>query len=335
MDERKEEKLARGPFIKWEQVIRDLVVVLGIDKPQATRREHLAEAVGVKVHALDSLLRQLREMGALETVAVTGGLREDGTPIRNQQYTIKKSAEDILFIGKKRGIKWGQHVALNKQPELITQVPAERLDQPTAPPMPTPTPKPAPPPAPDPAIQAYRTIGAPGDRIDEAESPFAVLRPMKRNEQRALIEAAIQYKRNRTFIDEKVAEFAEHGLTLDPAVVGFPVDDRLEVLSVVGDEFERLIRENERLQDYANQRGRDESEVKELRLTIARQEEQLTQIARQRAAEHQEAVRLSGQHSGKVATLTQQITKLEQENRDLRNRLHPKAANANGAAAVK
>jgi hypothetical protein len=274
-------------------------------------------------------------MGALETVAVTGGLREDGTPIRNQQYTIKKSAEDILFIGKKRGIKWGQHVALNKQPELITQVPAERLDQPTAPPMPTPTPKPAPPPAPDPAIQAYRTIGAPGDRIDEAESPFAVLRPMKRNEQRALIEAAIQYKRNRTFIDEKVAEFAEHGLTLDPAVVGFPVDDRLEVLSVVGDEFERLIRENERLQDYANQRGRDESEVKELRLTIARQEEQLTQIARQRAAEHQEAVRLSGQHSGKVATLTQQITKLEQENRDLRNRLHPKAANANGAAAVK
>ncbi len=323
MDERKEEELARGPFIKWEQVIRDLVVVLGIDKPQATRREHLAEAVGVKVHALDSLLRQLKEMGALETVAVTGGLREDGTPIRNQQYTITKSAEDILFIGKKRGIKWGQHVSLDKQPELkIEQVPAERLDEPAH----VPTPEP------HFARGSATPTAAPEPEVQE-DSPFAVLRPMKRDEQKALVAAAMVYKEKRTFIDEKVTEFAEHGLTLDPATFGFPVDEVLEHICMVGDYIFRV--ENMRLQDYANARGRDESEVKELRLTIARQEEQLTQIARQRAAEHQEAVRLSGQHSGKVATLTQQITKLEQENRDLRNRLHPKAGNGVGATAVK
>jgi len=323
VDERKEKELARGPFIKWEQVIRDLVVVLGIDKPQATRREHLAEAVGVKVHALDSLLRQLKEMGALETVAVTGGLREDGTPIRNQQYTIKKSAEDILFIGKKRGIKWGQHVSLDKQPELkIELVPAERMDEPTAPPMPTPTPKPTPvPPSPEPEIP---------------DSPFAVLRPLKRDEQRALVEAAIQYKENRAFIDEEVQRFAERGLHLDPAVIGFPVDDRLEHIALVGDYVSRLMRENERLQDYANQKGRDESEVKELRLTIARQEQQIADIARARRTEHEEAARLSGQHSGKVATLTQRIQTLEQQNRDLTNKLHPpKAGNGTAVAAVK
>jgi hypothetical protein len=328
VDERKEKELARGPFIKWEQVIRDLVTVIGIDKPTATRREHLAEAVGVKVHALDSLLRQLREIGALETIAVSGGYESRGPsgrkfPIRNQQYTIKKSAEDILFLGKKRGIKWGQHVSLDKQPELkIERVPAERMDEPTAPPMPTPTPKPTPvPPSPEPEIP---------------DSPFAVLRPLKRDEQRALVEAAIQYKENRAFIDEEVQRFAERGLHLDPAVIGFPVDDRLEHIALVGDYVSRLMRENERLQDYANQKGRDESEVKELRLTIARQEQQIADIARARRTEHEEAARLSGQHSGKVATLTQRIQTLEQQNRDLTNKLHPpKAGNGTAVAAVK
>jgi phosphopantetheinyl transferase (holo-ACP synthase) len=311
VDERKEKKLARGPFIKWEQVIRDLAHLLGYKQPQTTRREHIAAAVGIKVHALDVLVRQLRDIGALEVVAVSGGMRESGVPIRNQQYTLNKTAEDILVLGKKRGIKWGQRVSgkIEKTAEIV-RVPASRLD--------------------DPILAEVGLLVRAPVAPPTPPTPFAALRPLKRDEAKALVEAARQYEQRMAFVLEEVEKFRQHGLTLDPAVVGLPRDERLESVIPVLDYVSRIERENERLQSYANSKVRDEAEDRELHLRLQRQENELGRMVREREQQQQAVTDMANRWSGKEATYKQRIGELEQTVTDLRNKLRQQ----NGAVTV-
>lgn len=316
--------MARGPFIKWEQVIRDIVDLLGVNKPTTTRREHVAEAVGLKVSSCDILLRQLREMGALEVRAVAGGFRPPqkpggkSTPIRNQEYTITKSADDILFIGKKRNIKWGQPEPIRQQRADEARAFKPRLE--TVAPTTTPV-------RPEykaemdgltgnPAVE--EPVAAVGEESDA--NPFAVLKPLKRNEAQALIESARQYQGRMEFINEEIQRFADHGITLDPAVIGFPRDERLEIIGLVIDYVTRVENENARLQAYASERGRDVDEERELRLKLQRQENEVGRLIRERAEQQEAVTAMHNRWSGKEATYKERIRDLEQKVLDLSRR---------------
>lgn len=300
--------MARGTPINWEKVIRDLVDLLGVNTPQTTRREHVAKAIDMKMWQIDPLAAQLRAIGALEIVATPGGFHEIGGrkyPVRASTWTVMFSADEILAAGKRRGIKWGQPE--RKAPKIT----AKNLNE------------------------VFPPVAPRGQEVvkpveNQSDSPFAVLRALKRDEAAALIESARQYAEKRVFINEEIARFAAHGLTFDPAVVGLPVDERLEAVSPLADYVSRLQRENERLQSYANQKTRDETEYSELQRRITRQDEQLAALGRAREQEHQEAVHLANQSSGKEATYKQKIAALEQENHDLRNAI----ARTNGPATA-
>jgi hypothetical protein len=317
----------------WENHVRALVDLLGVNKPQNTRREEVAEALGLKLWQIDVITGPMREMGALAVEATAGKRRDDGMPTRKSTWTITADADTILAEAKKNGFVWGR--SKGRQPNKLGDSRDYTTDG-RAPAKLTPT---LPRPFHDHSSSASEAarwtpadlrwtpadLGTSSTRstdTDEPESPFAVLKPLKRDEQAALIEAARQYRGRKEFIDEEIERFAKHGLKLDPAAVGIPRDERLDHILLVLDYVTRLERENERLQNYAQEGMRNSGTEKELRQVIERQEKALEELVRQRADSAAEAGRLSNLWRGKEKTLRDQVDRLEQENLDLRRQIN-------------
>lgn len=295
--------MASKPYIKWDKFIAELVDLLGVNTPVTTSRTEIASTLGVSTGSFDRCSRTLRSLGLLKSRATSGGQRADGTPIRSQEFTLTADAKTILETVKAHRMEFGD----------VYEAPATRTDDFGD------------------VQRRQHEINEPEPHLEELEdepvfstgeaptdNPFAVLKPLKRNEAAALIESARQYQGKRSFIDEEIAKFAEHGLTLDPASVGFPTDERLETIGLVVDYVTRLENENARLQSYANEANRTASDDRELRLQIARQKEQLNRLVSERAEQNAAVQRLQNQWSGKEGTYMRRIEDLEQKLFDAR-----------------
>ena len=101
------------------------------------------------------------------------------------------------------------------------------------------------------------------------DSPMEVLRPLLKDEPKALIEAAKQYRERAAFIREKVEEFERHGLKLDPEAIGIPLDPRMDIIVLVLPYVEALEKSNERLSKTGVQVRVDDENERKLRGQIA------------------------------------------------------------------
>lgn len=101
------------------------------------------------------------------------------------------------------------------------------------------------------------------------DSPMEVLRPLLKDEPKALIKAAKQYRERASFIREKVEEFERHGLKLDPEAIGIPLDPRMDIIVLVLPYVEALEKSNERLSKTGVQVRVDDENERKLRGQIA------------------------------------------------------------------
>ncbi len=130
------------------------------------------------------------------------------------------------------------------------------------------------------------------------DSPMEVLRPLLKDEPKALIEAARQYRERSAFIREKVEEFERHGLKLDPASIGVPEDPRMEIILLVLPYVEALEKSNERLSKTGVQVRVDDENERKLRGQIAELQrekrmaaEAAERMLREQKNKHAEALR--------------------------------------------
>jgi hypothetical protein len=81
----------------------------------------------------------------------------------------------------------------------------------------------------------------------DAPSPWEKLRPLRRDEARALVEAARQYQARKASLYTKLDELREAGFTVpDVSAFNFQTDDRLETIGLVIPFFNELENENRR-----------------------------------------------------------------------------------------
>lgn len=108
-----------------------------------------------------------------------------------------------------------------------------------------------------------RTVAVVGD---DAPSPFESLRPLRRSESAAMVEAARQYREQRNTRSEKLREMREAGLRIDSSLINkaIPVvhDARFDHILLVEPYIAQLEAENER--GYRNALNR----IEELRTQV-------------------------------------------------------------------
>lgn len=311
--------MASKPFINWEQLLRDLTTLLGVDTWTKSQRPSVAAALGVSETTVDRLNRDLKALGYFESRGASGGVRiKNGrkSPIRAQEWKIGADPDTILATAKERGFVFGgkndnhtpkQRVSPRPEGDEPKYEPVRRVD-----PIAAQAAK---------DIEHYhvqgwdldpKTMEAPraNTRPEPApESPFAVLKPLRKDEAAALVEAARQYQSKMEFINEEVERFAAHGISLDPSVIGFPRDQQLETIGQVLSYVTTLEKQAER--NMAQSSG--SAEVGDLKTQIKRQQLTIEELIRDRSEREREATRIANQWSGKVATLNQKIEALEQE----------------------
>lgn len=110
---------------------------------------------------------------------------------------------------------------------------------------------------------------------------FQVLRPMLKDEPKALVELARSYRDRKSFIDEKIEEFARHGMTLTLDAIGMEADVRLEHIALILPYIDALERANSRMTGSIPASG----EVQELRNKI-REMERLNTERAEKAERH-------------------------------------------------
>jgi hypothetical protein len=91
--------------------------------------------------------------------------------------------------------------------------------------------------------QELRAVAGP----EKGDSPWEVLRPLRKDEARALVEAALQYSGKSKFLKEKIAELQEAGFQADETMFKFERDERLETIALVLPYIQGLLTENERV----------------------------------------------------------------------------------------
>jgi hypothetical protein len=134
---------------------------------------------------------------------------------------------------------------------------------------------------------------------------FEVLRPMLKDEPKALIEAARQYMERRAFLVEKAEEFKRHGLDLDLTPYR-GTDDRFEHISLVLPYVTALERANEKLSKVTTGGGADRLKVETLEATIADLKKRIEQIRVERDTE-------KADHHRTVLARDKRIRELEEQ----------------------
>lgn len=112
---------------------------------------------------------------------------------------------------------------------------------------------------------------------EKGDSPWEVLRPLRKDQSRALVEAARQYKNKSTFLRTKIEELRGEGFHVEESMFRFDIDERLEFVGLVLPYVDSLIAENERVSRWIEQvrvlghdKERLERDNRALRLTNER-----------------------------------------------------------------
>lgn len=259
--------------LNWDQLLADFINVLPLGVEQKTNAAEIAKMIGTQSNASTQISVILRALGALELRYEAGRSyykrTADEPEIRqhlaDKGWTIGSSASyaqaralipNIGITGTPGGRKpRGQRATADTQPMTHVEYAEAIHEQPIK-----------------------------RDLSDmPAESPFAALRPLKRDEAAALVEAARQYSKRSSFLDEEITRFADMGITLTREMIELPRDERLEHVGLVLDYIDRLAAENERLHKVTESTRGPIAEMQALRDQVRKQHEQIERMVREKA----------------------------------------------------
>jgi hypothetical protein len=132
-----------------------------------------------------------------------------------------------------------------------------------------------------PATEGQELVASAGP---EAPNPFTALRAMRKDESKAVIEAARQYANKGAFLEKKIAELREEGFEVAEGALSIKRDDRLEAVALAVPYVEALERENERLLNQASSGRTAIRELEDLRNNYARLKRSHENLIAQRAS---------------------------------------------------
>lgn len=196
----------------WKAMLTKLYEHMGMDQPVATSRAELAEATGLPIRSLQSLLAVTRHLGIVE-------MKYEQHPSGKGRASIYKIVEPYEQAVT-RLATFGYENILRYRSEEAPRVAL----------------------APDQDQGELRAVAG-----EDAESPFAALRPLKYNESQAQIEAARQYRDRMAFVEQQISVFTERGIKVDRRAFRLVRDRRLETLTLVLPYVESLERQVENL----------------------------------------------------------------------------------------
>lgn len=104
----------------------------------------------------------------------------------------------------------------------------------------------------------------------EAESPFAALRVLRKDESRAIVGAARQYADKGSFLDKKIEELRAEGFEVSPGALSIKRDERLEHVALALPYISSLEQTNERLLGQNNGARETTRAYEDLRIRFER-----------------------------------------------------------------
>jgi hypothetical protein len=119
----------------------------------------------------------------------------------------------------------------------------------------------------EPATEGEELVAVAGP---ERESPFTALRGMRKDESKALVEAARQYANKGKFLEDKIAELRAEGFEVAEGALTIKRDERLEAVALAVPYVESLERLNERLLGQAESGRTAHRELEDLRNNYTR-----------------------------------------------------------------
>lgn len=216
---------ARAKHVAAIEGIYDL---LGVEKEQQSGYHQMADVLGIPDASVGHVTSWMRKAGFL--TARSAGM-PDGSFGKSSWWTLHGSKEECVAALKK---SWGKPgvrkpAATAAAPDPDTAIPPVDMqtDHRYNPPSTTSERNEAV------ALatkddEEVRAIAGP-----EPESPFAVLRALRKDESGALVEAARQYANRAKLVDQKLGELEAAGIHVDRGAVKMDKDERLEAISLV------------------------------------------------------------------------------------------------------
>lgn len=155
-----------------------------------------------------------------------------------------------------------------------------------------------------------------------ADSPFAVLGPLRKSEPRAELEVARKYRDQQAFIEAKRAEFETMGLVFDPAAIRIDFDEprrhQLDAIVRVLPYVESLEKQNATLEEQNKIARAPIGELGALRGRVKSQTDQIEKLVREKGDIKDDVQRLMGDHRREVESYKEQIANLQGELRTLK-----------------
>lgn len=119
----------------------------------------------------------------------------------------------------------------------------------------------------EPASEGQELVASAGP---EAESPFEALRPLRKDESKALVEAARQYANKGKFLADKIAELQREGFEIAPGALSLKRDERLEAVAMAIPYIDSLESMNTRLLSQNNGARETARQYEDLRIRFER-----------------------------------------------------------------
>lgn len=123
----------------------------------------------------------------------------------------------------------------------------------------------------------------------DAESPFAALRALRKDESKALVAAARQYADKGKFLEAKIAELRSEGFEIAEGALSLKRDERLEQIAYTLPYIDALERENERLLSQVNGSRGAIRELEDLRRNYHRLKESHDRMLAERVGSRERA----------------------------------------------
>jgi hypothetical protein len=202
---------------KHVATIEGVYDIFGVGKEARGGYHQVAEVLGIPDASVGHVTAWMKRAGFL-TIRSAG--MPDGSFGKSSYWTLHKSKEECIAALK---AGWGtpgvQRVeapvmeAVGDEPEPQAAVDAEDAMLALAS---------------EKSNEETRAIAGP-----EPESPFAVLRSLRKDESGALIEAARQYANRAKLVDQKLGELEAAGIHVDRSAVTLPKDPVLDAVSLI------------------------------------------------------------------------------------------------------
>lgn len=213
----------------YNEVLREMVTAFGINQEARASVESVAEAIGRTPSAVARLRTFAERVGGLK-VRYSAVVGEDGNSFlgRSAYWTF---IHDPEWMAKEAKRLWDMpyisHGNLDKyMPAGENTKNGKHFD--------------------NSSIDRERRPSEPEQQQDEPSGIAQKLRPFRKNEIEALIEAARQYAGRESFIEEELKRFHEMGIEIDRSAIHFERNEVLETAAILAEHIARLNAATER-----------------------------------------------------------------------------------------